>query len=80
MAKEESELKIATEALKGKTGELQNQLEQLKTTFPWNEKICQEQDAYEGASLALRFEKKQRANCNELAEAEKQLKTVENEL
>ena len=82
LAKEESELKIATEALKGETGELQNQLEQLqKQLSPWNEKICQEQDAYEGAVLALRaFEKKQRANCNELAEAEKQLKTVENEL
>lgn len=79
---EESELKIASESLKGKTGDLQSQLEKLqKQLAPWTEKICTEQDAYEGAVLALTaFEKKQRANCNELSEAENQLKTVENEL
>ena len=78
---EETELENASEALKGKTGDLQNQLEKLqKQLAPWNEKICQEQDALEGAVLALSaFEKKQRASCNELSEAEKQLKTVENE-
>jgi structural maintenance of chromosome 4 len=78
---EETELANASEALKGKTGQLQNQLEQLqKQLAPWNEKICQEQDAYEGSVLALTaFEKKQRANGNELGEAENQLKTVKNE-
>ena len=81
LTKEEAELAKATEALKGETGDLQSQLEQLQRQLaPWNEKICQEQDAYEGSVLALKaFEKKQRANCNELFEAEKQLKTVENE-
>lgn len=78
---EETELASASEALKGKTGELQGQLEKLqKQLAPWNEKICQEQDAFEGAVLALTaFEKKQRANSNELSEAEKQLKSIENE-
>lgn len=78
---EEAELSAATLSLKDKTGDLQTQLENLQTQLaPWTEKICQEQDALEGAVLALSvFEKKQRASGEELAQAESQLQTVTNE-
>ena len=78
---EERELSVVSEALKGKTGDLQIQLEKLqKQLSPWTEKICTEQDALEGAVLALgAFEKKQRSIGNELLEAKKQLSVVETE-
>ena len=81
LALEEAELTNATEALKGKTGDLQEQLEQLqKQLSPWTEKICVEQDGLEGAVLALAaFEKKQRSSKNEQSEVEKQLSAIETE-
>lgn len=78
----EAELASVTESLQGKTGELQAQLETLqKQMAPWTEKIRQEQDAFEGAVLALTaHERKQRANECELVESTSRLAALKQEL
>lgn len=82
LATSEADLATISESLKGKTTELQSQLDALqKQMAPWTEKIRQEQDALESAVLALSaFERKQKAGEGELAEAENRLSSVKNEL